>query len=521
MRMISLSFCALAMAISTPAAAKWKKAETDSFIIYSDGSEKSLRDFAGTLQRFDVTLRILFDVQQTGEAHRLPIYLLATRDDVGKLFTGSRNSGYAGFYRTGPEGSFAVSHREDDSGGRGTSASQQTLFHEYSHHFMKRYRPAAFPAWLIEGFAEYYSTVDFQKDGKAAVGKPAYRRGYGLLTLPQIPVATLLETDPLSIKKVDQVDVFYGRAWLLTHMLHQDPARSGQLNNYVRAINTGADPEKAASEAFGDLDALDKDMKRYLGQRLNYRLTNAAIPAPANIHIIPLSAGEAAVVELRLRRMSAGGNQEEREAVRDALKALVAVHADDAAVWYEYAAAEQGIEEEKRDSAAVRSALDRVLALKPDHVRANVMLAKILTRELDAKGDYSDAAWRAARRPIQIANRADPDDPYPLYAYYRSFADQGVRPPAISIEGLRTAFLLAPENLGIRIAYAFALANTGQHETAIKLAQSVAFDPHMGSQGQSLLRRLKAMRRNANSAEIDKEAKAAEAEAEAAETDTQ
>ncbi|MBL0769138.1 hypothetical protein JI743_09990 [Sphingopyxis sp. DHUNG17] len=505
MRIIMLALGAWTAVSATPAWAKWQKAETDSFIIYSEGSESSLRSFAETLQRFDITLRILLDVKEQGEPHRLPIYLLGTTGEVAKLFTGSRNSGFAGFYRTGPDGSFAVSHRENDGAGRGTSASQQTLFHEYSHHFMKRYRTAVFPAWLIEGFAEYYSTVDFNKNGKAEVGKPAYRRGYSLLALPQIPVKTLIESDPLSLKSTEQVDVFYGRAWLLTHMLYQDPSRAGQLDAYVRAINAGEDAKDAALNAFGDLDAIDKDLKRYVGRSLSYRLTNAAIPIPANIRITPLSAGEDAIIELRLQRMSAGNDPEKRSAIRDALKVAAAAHPGDAAVWYELAAAERGIDKDQRDAGALRDALDRALAIKPDHVRANVLLGRILTEELDEKGDYDDASWRAARRPIQLANRTDPDDPVPLYAYFRSFVDQGVRPPDIAIQGLGTAFLLAPENIEVRVAYAFALANQGKHDVAIKLAQSIAFDPHMGANGRSLLRSLELMRDGGNGADLEEE----------------
>jgi len=137
-------------AAASPAHADWLRADTESFIIYSEGSEKSLREFAETLQRFDVTLRTLFNIKEHGEENRLPIYLLASTAEAGRLASGSRNSSIAGFYSPHPEGSFAVSHRENYGGAvrHSTSASQQTLFHEYSHHFMKRYVTAAFPAWF-------------------------------------------------------------------------------------------------------------------------------------------------------------------------------------------------------------------------------------------------------------------------------------------------------------------------------------------------------------------------------------
>ena len=70
---------------------------------------------------------------------------------------------------------------------------------------------------------------------------------------------------------------------------------------------------------------------------------------------------------------------------------------------------------------------------------------------------------------------------------------------------VRRAFALAPENVQVRISYAFALANKGDFDPAIKLAQSIAFDPHMGAQGRSLLRRLESMRDGGSGDDPDEE----------------
>lgn len=151
--------------------AKWLRADTDNFIIYSEGSEKSLRDFAGKLERFDTTLRLRFGLSGEKEPNRLTVYLVERAADAGKLTAGRLGPSIAGFYMPDAEGSYAVSHRESTVI-KDTPEWQQTLFHEYSHHFMRRYLPAAFPGWFIEGFAEYYSTADFTKEGKAEIGKP-------------------------------------------------------------------------------------------------------------------------------------------------------------------------------------------------------------------------------------------------------------------------------------------------------------------------------------------------------------
>ena len=51
----------------TPAAAnaEWHKAVTDHFVIYAEGDEKSLRDYAERLERFDSGARRLRNLPQT------------------------------------------------------------------------------------------------------------------------------------------------------------------------------------------------------------------------------------------------------------------------------------------------------------------------------------------------------------------------------------------------------------------------------------------------------------------------
>lgn len=486
----------IAMVASAGAAeAKWLRADTDSFIIYSESNEKSLLEFAQNLQRFDTTLRLLFKVETPGEESKLPIYLVAAAPDVAELATGSRSASIAGFYRQDRDGSFALSFRQNSgSSVAGTSASQQVLFHEYSHHFMKRHLRAAFPAWLIEGFAEYYSTVDFDKQGRAMIGHPVYRRAYGLLAMPKIPAERLLFEQPRAMRSSGQMDVYYGRAWVLTHMLFHSAARGDQINAYTNAINAGTDPKRAATDAFGDLARLDKDLNRYIQGKLTYRTTRDPVPVSTNIKIAPLSANEDAVIMARLERLNARGDAERLTKARDALRKLAAAQPANADVQFELAAVEWDLDGDKRDLPAMQAALDKVLAAKPDHVRANVLLGRLKLYQLRKKDEDDAAAWREARKPIQLANRTDPDDPVPLYAYFDSFLAEGKQPSEMAIKALERAFVLTPENIEMRVSYAFALANQGEFERAVRLARTVAFDPHDNGQGEAMLARLEAMR---------------------------
>lgn len=487
-------FLVIAALIAQPAQAKWLRADTRNFIIYSEGNEKSLRSFAEDAERFDATLRMRFRVASDVPQVRLVIYMLPTADAVSRVAKGSVGFDVAGVYVSHPEGTFVLTNRESSSG-RGPSQAQSTLFHEYAHHFMRRFSPSAFPAWFAEGFAEYFSTVEFTKEGKAQIGKPAYERAYGLLELPQVPVTAILNAKPSELDTEEAVDVYYGRSWLLTHLLYNVPTREGQLTSYIAAINRGTNADEAARSSFGDLAALDKELRSYTSKPLQYRTTNAPVAADLTMTITALPPADDALVALRLERLAADDDDMARRTkARDALIKLGAAHPESAEVQFEIAAAEWALGKDKRDLNAVRKALDAALALQPNHVRANVLLGEVLGFQADAAGDTKAATWSAVRKPIALANRTDPDDPVPLSAYYDSFALQGVRPPQIAIDGLAKAVALAPEQVGNRINYAFALANLGRHDEALALARVYAFDPHSGQSGQNLLERLERMR---------------------------
>lgn len=497
MRKAGLALLAAALLFAAPATAeaRWLRAETESFVIYSESNEKALREFAENLQRFDTTLRVVFGISAQGEESRLPIYILPSASDVAGLAVGSREAPIVGYYRQDSDGSFAMSYRETGrSGSIGTSGAQQTLFHEYGHHFMKRHVRAAFPGWFVEGFAEYYSTVDFDKQGRGLVGQPVYRRAYGLTVMPKMPVERVLFEPPSAMRGTGQTDVYYGRAWALTHMLFHHPARANQLGGYIRAINAGTDPKQAATDAFGDLALLDKDLNRYVDGKLAYRATREPVPVATDIRIAPVAADEDAIIMLRLERLNASGNSAREVKARDALRAFVARQPDNAEGQFELAAAEWSIDRDTRDLAAIRAALDKALAAKPDHVRANVLLGRLSLYQLREKDEENPDAWREARKPIQHANRLDPDDAVPLYAYFESFRYEGKRPSDMALKALERAFALTPENIEMRVAYAFSLANQGQFEPAMQLVKTVAFDPHDNGRGESLLKQMEALR---------------------------
>ena len=479
------------------AEAKWLKAETKNFVIFSAGTDKELRRFAVNLERFHATAQRVYRVEARDNPNRLTVYFLDSQESVSRL-AGNKRGSLAGFYSPRLEGSFAVSNRnkaDDKFDLDGTTV----LFHEYSHHFMARNFSYAYPAWYVEGFAEYISTVTFDDKGGWTLGKPAYHRAYSLLEAERIPVEKLL-LGKVSDLKPGELGPFYGRAWLLVHMLNMDPAYKGKLAAYFSAVGQGKPHREAAETAFGNLAELDKALNVYLGKRLRYLGTDQPIPAATEVTVSPLGTAAEQVLEFRLARLL--GPLDAKEMAE--LQALARSYPAEAGVWYELARAQRAValaagqdEARKAGLLAAEQSVDKALAADPAHVHANVLKANLALERLRDQGDDNPAHWTAARDYLITANAHAHDDPLVLTEWYDSFVTQGRAPSKNARDGLARAFELAPEVIEVRVKYAFDLATQGRFDEALGLVDYLAQHPHHAAQGQELVGRLKQIRERA------------------------
>lgn len=476
--------------LTVPANAEWHKSDTRHFTIYSEGSEVALRAFAIKVERFDTLLRKRYAISDTDMPQKLTIFMLPTQAAVASIY-GGKNRDIAGFYRPRGEGSIAVVHRKNGNS-KYILDADAVLFHEYAHHFMIRNFPVAYPAWFIEGFAEFYGTTDFTKEGHAKLGMAAYYRAYGLLDKAPIPAEKLL-TSSVSDFSSDQLDSFYGRSWLLVHYLNFTPTRVGQLSKYLKAINQGATGIDAARTAFGDLGQLDKELKIYLAKSsIGYIQQGVSTPAPERVDVAPVSPAVGATMMQRLALMH-DPDKDDLPKLIGTLRASAAKYPDEADPQLLLAEAHYLADD---DAAAVEAA-DAALKITPALSRAMLVKGKAIMRQNIKNGVADAARWKEARGWIVKANRADVNDPMPLFAYYRSFGQQGIEPLPSSLDGLRRAYEMVPEDHDVRMTYAFALATRKYYAAAIHLVETVAFDPHNGpgaAEARSILKRLQAAR---------------------------
>lgn len=269
--------------VAAPAEARWIKAESPRFIVYSDGSESVLRSYVTKMELFDTFLRARHGLPESGvPARKLPIYLVRTRDDLQKTWYGAGDA-VAGYYSPGASNVFAVATSE----GRG---DDNVILHEYVHHFMLGSFPGAYPSWMVEGYAEYYGVTKIN-DRFIEVGQVAQHRSDELLSGRWMPMANLLGNKRSSTDWAS----FYAQSWLLTHYLMSDPERYRQFQAYAAAVARGGDPVKTMTDVTGlSMEALEQTLRKYARSGLKITQFNRGnfSPPPITITTLPPSADD-------------------------------------------------------------------------------------------------------------------------------------------------------------------------------------------------------------------------------------
>ena len=230
-------FACLVLAVAQPAWAKWYRVETDRFIVYGEGREERVRAYARKLQMFDATLRVFHpSTKDKVPATKLQLYLVSGESDLRRTRPRLPPT-VTGYYDANNEGVLAVVNV--DAGFQ----ADDILFHEYAHHFMLENFPTAYPAWFVEGFAEYFATTEITP-GMIKVGGYNEQRVFSILAYSWLPWDEVLGKATGETRR-DRVHVYYGQAWLLTHYMRSDAQRADQLHEAIKAIAAGAQPVKA------------------------------------------------------------------------------------------------------------------------------------------------------------------------------------------------------------------------------------------------------------------------------------
>jgi tetratricopeptide (TPR) repeat protein len=483
---------------------KWKVAESDHFLIYSTSDDKYLTKLSGRLEAVHYLLKIATRAQDQVGPKRLKVKVYAVDDiaDVRRLI-GNPQSAAAGYYDPQLAGAISVIPR--NSGTDGSFSGELILFHEYAHHFMLQYQPAAYPAWYVEGFAEIIGTASFEKPGMITFGKAAKHREAEMRGTYRYPAAKMVDGRYAKEKRSAE-NWGYDDAWALAHYLTFSEERKGQLGAYLNAINAGQSYAEAA-KVFGDLNRLSRDLNVYIDSgTVPYKtpVLPAEVLKTPDIRGVTLAEAEFIDPKIEIERINRISTKEEydtwaklqeklgrpvkktfeeyyqgevetRDKWMKALNAKVARFPNHVISWTVKAQAECLA----KDYASCQTSADRALTLQPDNWegmlrkgQALIGLAKTAP-EADRK-----ALAKQGRSWALKANAANPNAHEPLLQYYESFRAEGRKAPDDAIDSLDQVVSIIPQIDQTRLTLGQELIARGLLPQARKTLAPLAFSPH-------------------------------------------
>lgn len=255
--------------------APWLLAESKHFRVLAQTSKRMAESRVQDLERLHDAMLMTLGVGQSLARPPFPIVLSDDQELVGKVHPYLRDRKLAGLFVSGTDGAlaFAVNYpmSQDFTG--------QVLFHEYAHRMMAQYARMAYPAWYVEGFAEYFGATIIAR-GAIEIG--AFNPNAGILAhRTWLQPARLLKPGFQSTGEKDIDDsnmgVFYAQSWLLTHYVLSKTERVQRFNEYFRRVAAGEDALATLEPATGIApNRLNSELRRHLEN-----LYAAQIPAGA------------------------------------------------------------------------------------------------------------------------------------------------------------------------------------------------------------------------------------------------
>lgn len=455
------------VAAGQAAAAPWLRIETDRFIVHGDVSERAIRDYTAKLVAFDAVLRANYpSAAARRPPQKLDVYLVDRRTDL-RVINPSLSPNVAGFYATVAIEPFFVADISTDNSRDPGRLADVVLFHEYAHHFMRAYLPGAIPAWLNEGWAEYFGATVIDDD-KVTVGGVA--RGGSLFSV-WLPMEDVFSKTVFELPR-DQVDRFYAQAWIFVHYMQATPERTRQLGQILESIGKGQSSVAAITSVTGmDIAALTRELKAYR------RITAMTFPnptktAPALTVTRESDASDDLQLDWLRSVLGCGGDQ----AFIAGVRAKAARHPDDPYAQRILAHAEFRCGDPKAGEATI----DRILAQRPDDV------ATLRVGAVDLA--YSAANDRARTRDMLQKARAlaahgyalDPNNGAAIFAYVMARRVQPGFPTPNDVTSIRTALALLPSVPHVALLAGEVLMRSGQRGEGRALLLEVANNPHGG-----------------------------------------
>jgi hypothetical protein len=349
------------------------------------------------------------------------------------------------------------------------------LYSSYAQHFLTSYFPAAYPRWYVDGFGQMFATLETRGNTVLEYGRSPVGTSATLGRFADYPLKRVLDGSYLA-EKPSRTHWTPTHAWLLTHFLFFSDKRRPQLNRYLLAHANGATPEEAGA-AFGDLDELARELRRYYRGKKPYEQIKYPAERSEEPLVRRLTRSEAAFVAGRLEL----GSRVELAGVSPNAGRWLARLREDAARYPAEPEAQLLLSEAECRSghaAECLSAAERTLVLRPNESAALAWKGMALTQLAAGRPDAErQAMLRGAQVAVGAANKADTNAVLPLLAYHRLMSAQVQPAPALAVDALAGALARVPNAPATRVALGAEMVARGADGEARRTLMPVAFGP--------------------------------------------
>lgn len=476
--------------------ASWLLAESPHFRLLAQTSKRMAESRLQDLERLHEAMLLTLGVTQGGLSR--PPFSMVLSDDpelIARVHPYLRDRRLAGLFVSSSDGAlaFAVNHplSQDFTG--------QVLFHEYAHRVMAQYARMAYPAWYVEGFAEYFGATRISPHAvEIGAFNPSAsilgRRGW--LQPAQLLKPGFQSTGDKDVDG-DSMGVFYAESWLLTHYVLSKTERAQRFNDYFRRVAGGEDPLAALEPATGIApNRLNSELRRHMDN-----LYAAQIPAgaPAAVRITELPTeqaeaefdgmiitarpeaehGKAVLARLRERVNKAGG-----ERAPDGMRWALA-HAE-----IRYGESEKALE-----------ILSPWAQQDAPPFEANRLLGWAWqVQAAHASGTDRTQALEQARSFLMEAYKQRRNDAPTLYQLARVLGVKGLSPSLVNAAD--AASMLEPQ-VGEYVHFAvWAHLQSGSRDKALRGLQTLASNPHGGEGTERARAALQALQSNRDTDDV-------------------
>jgi hypothetical protein len=492
-KLLLAGLCVLGLTAAGGAQAGWIKAQSDHFTFYSNISERETREYAVSLEKYRYVLTTLFHVTPEVDAATpaTDIYLVENKYDWKDILP-EAPEGVVGVSINGTEGQFIV--LQDLTIGRGPPAKtvedvvpnrgQIVIFHEYAHSFMAHNSEVSYPAWFVEGFADYYGTTRILND-QALIGMSANDRVGRLMNgQPGMKYADLLRSRGAIGTTVGGTLQFYAQSWLLAHYVLSDEDRRHKFSEYVAAYDKGEDPVTAFERIFGiTMDQLPGVLDTYLNKNLRaFTYQISGMPTP-KITVTKMPDSSHKLLPWKASLMASHSPQN-KAALLDNIRKEAAHFPDDPFALKVLARAEDIL----GDSSKAVTVLRAYAAAHPEDSEAAALIGEgyYLTarRGQVPPGENGANPMDQARAALVRTYKLDPKNAVALFYLSRAQEDRPEFPNDIAVDAAMQAHNLAPQVAAYSVRAAMLLVKTGRLEEGAAMLAIVASDPHNPAQAK-------------------------------------